>query len=76
MILNEKQLKHKEEILKLKEGGIYIVPESDYGLAEIRLINELYFLFEIPMYGGTPDFSEAYPKYRVDEMISTYSRWA
>ena len=38
----------KEEILKLKHGEKFIIPESDYGKAEIWFINDIYVLFEIP----------------------------
>lgn len=65
----------KEQILKLKDGESYIVPESDYGKAEIWLKHGKYFLFEIPMYGGQPMFSEAFPLYRIDDRIKTYESW-
>ena len=35
------------------EHGI-LIPESDYGLAEIYLTPLGYEIFEIPMYGGEP----------------------
>ncbi len=66
---------NKEEILKLKDGKSYTVPGSDYGKAEIWFKNGTYFLFEIPMYGGQPNFSGCYPKHRVDDMIKQYESW-
>lgn len=65
----------KEEILKLKDGERYIVPESDYGKAEIWFKNDRYFLFEIPMYGGTPVFFKAYSVQWIDTMINDYNSW-
>lgn len=65
----------KEEILKLKDGECYIVPESDYGKAEIWLKHGFFFLFEIPMYGGVPCFYKAYSKNQIDEMINKYESW-
>jgi len=67
--------KEKLEILKLKDGESYIVPESDYGKAEIWFKNNFYFLFEIPQYGGEPMFTEAFPKHRINEMIKKYESW-
>ena len=51
--MDEKIIK---EIQSLKHEQVYIIPESDYGKAEIRYINEVYIVFEIPMYGGKPMF--------------------
>lgn len=65
----------KENILNLKEGEKYIVPESDYGKCEIWLINEIYFLFEIPEFGGQPHYSGAYSKHNIDAMIEQYNSW-
>ena len=65
----------KEEILKLKDGQCYIVPESDYGKAEIWFKNKVYFLFEIPMYGGQPRYSTHFAEHLIDDLIKTYERW-
>jgi len=65
----------KEQILALRDGESYIVPESDYGKAEIWLKHERYFLFEIPMYGGMPQFSKAFGKHQIDSLIETYESW-
>ena len=50
---------YKEEILALKDGESFVIPESDYGKAEIWLKHGTYFLFGIPMYGGRPFFEKA-----------------
>lgn len=65
----------REEILNLKDGESYIVPESDYGHAEIWLKNEIYFLFSIPLFGGTPTFERVFNKLGIDELIKTYEAW-
>lgn len=67
---------YKENILLLKDGESYVVPESDYGKAEIWFKNNTYFLFSIPMYGGEPCFEMAFPKYRIDDMIALYNSWS
>ena len=48
-------------LTELKNGQNYIVPESDYGKAEIWLINDAFFVFEIPTFGGQPNFEEVFP---------------
>jgi hypothetical protein len=65
----------KEQILKLKDGERYIVPQSDYGKAEIWLKNDTYFLFEIPFLGGTPVFTNDYSAQYIDELIMEYESW-
>jgi hypothetical protein len=65
----------REEILKLGNAECYTVPESDYGKAEIWKINELYFLFSIPMFGGMPQYEGKYSLSEIDEMIKEIVSW-
>ena len=65
----------KEHIKNLNDGESYTVPESDYGKAEIFFTHGMYFLFEIPMYGGQPIFSKAFCMENIDSMIKTYTNW-
>lgn len=65
----------KEEILKLKNGEHYIVPESDYGKAEIWKINNNYFVFSIPIYGGEPRLEETFYNSDEDEVIKLINSW-
>lgn len=66
----------KEKIQKLKNGKCYVVPESDYGKAEVWRINNLYILFSIPMYGGEPQYEGAYGLHKIDEMITSINGWS
>jgi len=65
----------KEEILKLKNGEHYTVPESDYGKAEIWRINNNYFVFSIPMYGGEPRFEERFNEKDEDSVVKLINSW-
>ncbi len=65
----------KEQILELYEGESYIVPESDYGKAEVFLKHGMYFLFSIPMYGGLPVFVKAYTGDSIEDLIREYESW-
>ena len=65
----------KEEILKLKHGEKFIIPESDYGKAEIWFINDVYILFEIPYLGGSPYFQATYYRTRIDALIDNVETW-
>ena len=65
----------KEEILKLKNGQCWIWPESDYGRAEIWLINDVYFLFEIPSFGGKPMYNDYFFKESLDALIVIVNSW-
>lgn len=66
---------NKNEILKLNDGECYTVPESDYGAAEVWKINERYFLFEIPLYGGIPRYEKSFKLKEIDEMIKIINSW-
>lgn len=57
----------KRGLMALKNGGKYIIPESDYGKAEIWYINGDYFIFSIPIGGGCPRFEEAVGTYHTKE---------
>ncbi len=65
----------KNEILKLHNGEMYTVSESDYGKAEVYRIWDFYILFEIPTFGGTPMFSKAYPIRKIDKLIVEIDSW-
>ncbi len=63
------------EIEKLKDGERFIVPESDYGKAEIWLKHNTYFLFSIPIYGGEPQFESYFKGNRLMELIEEIDSW-
>ena len=61
------------EIEKLKNGDIWIWPESDYGRAEIVYVDGSYRIYEIPIYGGVPSFA-----YMVDtpqKVVDIVGKW-
>ena len=70
MVVNAEQ-----EILKLKNNELWTWPESDYGKAEIWLMYDMYFLFEIPNFGGEPCYVSAYIKDTIPDLIATVEKW-
>ena len=50
----------KQGVKTLKNGECYTVSQSDYGLAEIWYINDIYFLFGIPVFGGDPYYVDKF----------------
>lgn len=72
---NKENLTDKEKILELNHKECYIIPESDYGKAEIWRIWDDYLLFEIPTFGGTPMFVESYKIRKIDELIKRVESW-
>lgn len=62
-----------EKVEALTNGEHYVVPESDYGKAEIWFINGEYFLFEIPTYGGQPMYSGRYSN--ADDALRKVNSW-
>jgi len=66
---------HYNSIQNLKDGDCFIWPQSDYGKAEIWFKNEVFFLFEIPEYGGMPIFSGSFHPSQVDRLIDKVNSW-
>lgn len=65
----------KEQILQLKHLECFVVPESDYGKAEVYRINEFYVLFSIPCYGGPSQLHDYYQSNNIDIMIQEIESW-
>ena len=59
----------KDKLKSIASGDLFIVPESDYGKAEIWRMHDVYVVFEIPMYGGEPTYLRTYHHMDLDEMI-------
>lgn len=71
------KIEDKEQILKLNHGEHLVVPEGDYGKAEIWFINDRYFLFKIlPIFDEQPLFFKSYQKNEIDKMIHKYFSWS
>jgi len=66
---------YKNEILKLKEEECWTDAIGDCGKAEVWLKNGTYFLFEIPLYGGRPQFSGAFFNRNIDALINKIDSW-
>ena len=62
-------------IAELKNGENYIISLGEESGAEIWKINSIFILFEIPMYGGNPVYSDTYPLYRLEEMVKKVYSW-
>ena len=65
----------REEILNMEDGKPYYFNMINDGGAEIWKINGLYFLFEVPLYGGRPRYYACYGTAGIDDMIKTYKSW-
>jgi len=68
-------MNHKENILKLKDGETYFIPLGEEAGGEVWKKNDVYFLFEIPQYGGNPMYSSHYSKFRIDELLNVVKGW-
>lgn len=65
----------EQEIFKLKHCEHYTIPESDYGKAEVWRIWDNYFVFSIPMYGGTLVFEKSFGKHRIKDIVKLIESW-
>ena len=68
-------MNHKENILKLKDGETYFISMGEEAGGEIWLKNDVYFLFEIPQYGGEPRYIDHYRKFHIDNLIDIVLSW-
>ncbi len=66
---------HGYKIFRLKEGEKDVIPESDYGKAEIVCNGNIYSLYSIPMYGGEPVFEGNYSLNDIDAMLEEIESW-
>ena len=79
-VSRNKQLgtKMKKEIESLKSGETFIIKHSNCdscGKAEIWKINDIYVVFEIPIYGGKPMFMATCHLDNIDRMIEHINNW-
>ncbi len=59
-----------ERLLKLPHCGTAYVDFFNDGGSEVRRLYDEFFLFEIPQYGGEPQFEGAFHKTKVSELIA------
>lgn len=62
-----KNLPYSDTISNNTDG--ILIPESDYGFAEIYRMYDDILVFLIPQYGGTPSFYESYSLHSIDNLI-------
>jgi len=56
--------KEPEYIHILEEGG-----------GEVHLVNDVYVLFEIPIYGGHPNYIDTYFKKHIPSLVDEIHSW-
>ena len=66
---------HKQNILNLKDGETYFISTGEEAGGEIWYKNDVYFLFEVPQYGGEPRYISHYSKFRIDDLINVVLGW-
>ena len=60
------ELTFKNEI---NQNDMILIPESDYGFAEIYRMYDDILVFLIPTYGGTPSFYKSYARHNIHNLI-------
>lgn len=65
----------KEKIQNLKDGESIVIHFLHDSGAEVWRKNDYLFLFEIPVYGGSPKYSSVYSLNRIDDLIYEYQSW-
>jgi len=68
-------MNYLDDVKKLKHNERFIIPEGDYGKAEIWRLNDIWILFEIPMYGGEPICYNTYTFMGLGVMLYQITKW-
>jgi hypothetical protein len=64
-----------KEIEQLEDGKYFYWPLLEEAGAEIWKINNRYFVFEIPQYGGEPRYSFNVGSNNIKEIIEKVEKW-
>ena len=54
----------------INDNNMILIPESDYGFAEIYRMYDDILVFLIPTFGGTPSFYKSYQRHSIDSLIN------
>ncbi len=65
----------KGKIRDLKHGESYTSPELGDAGAEICRVHDQLILFEIPQYGGKPQYVGTYGIHDVDNLVKVVAGW-
>ena len=55
---------------EINQNNMILIPESDYGFAEIFRMYDNILVFLIPTYGGTPSFYKSYARHNIHNLIA------
>jgi hypothetical protein len=72
-VLQDFYMNDKEKIKNMKEGDTVFLNMFQDGGAQVHKYNYEYLLYEIPLYGGKPQFSGVFKN--IDRLIETYKKW-
>jgi hypothetical protein len=64
-----------EKIKKLNNGGCCYFNMSEGGGAVCHKCNEMYLLFEIPLYGGDERYIETYFENQINDLVTLAYSW-
>lgn len=62
------EIKSLTDTNEIYENGI-LIPESDYGFAEIYRLHDDILVFTIPQYGGEPSFYKSYGLHAIETLV-------
>lgn len=65
----------KNKILNLKDGESHVIVGANDAGAEVWRKNDYLFLFEIPIYGGSPKYHAVYSLNQVADLLKEYESW-
>ena len=67
--MNKQQYTDQEKIFKLKHGEECNINWSEGGGSVVYRVYDMYFLFEVPHYGGKPQFVSSFNLNQIEELI-------
>lgn len=64
-----------QNVKALRHGEHCYIGWSEGGGGEVYCINDYYFLFSIPQYGGIPIFEACYPDSKPEDVVYAARSW-
>ena len=75
MKTNRKYIEDLAKVRDLQHGQHCYIAWSEGGGGEVWLIWGVYLLFDVPHYGGTPNWIKSYDEWQLEELVQEAYSW-
>ncbi len=71
----ERYAQDLQNLQHLSPGAHTVINWNEEGGGEVHRVNDVYVLFEVPQYGGTPNYIQTYQKAELLELVKKAYSW-